>query len=49
MITLGVICKIKNDRSLVRVYYQGTITDFIPYLATANSFKRHFIPPRVGE
>lgn len=49
MITLGVICEVKSDRSLVRVNYQGTITDFIPYLATANSFKKHFLPPRVGE
>ncbi|MGP1484891.1 MAG: phage baseplate assembly protein V [Campylobacter sp.] len=46
---LGVICEVKQDESLVKVDYLGVKTKFVPYLQTANSFKRHFIPPRVGE
>lgn len=49
MIMLGVICEINASKSLVCVDYQGTTTGFIPYMATANTFKQHFIPPRVGE
>ncbi|MGH1601707.1 phage baseplate assembly protein V [Campylobacter majalis] len=49
MLYLGKICEAKNNLSVVRVDYLGTITPFIPYLAIANSFKTHFIPPRVGE
>ena len=44
---LGKICEVKNE--LVRVDYLGTITPFIPYLQFANSYKRSFTPPRVGE
>ncbi|QCD44454.1 phage baseplate assembly protein V [Campylobacter mucosalis] len=49
MLYLGKICEVKEGLSVVRVDYLGTITPFIPYLAIANKFKRHFIPPRVGE
>lgn len=44
---LGKICEVKNE--LVRVDYLDTITPFIPYLQFANSYKRSFTPPRVGE
>ena len=37
------------NKSLVRVKYQDTITNFIPYLQYANSFKTQFKPPRIGE
>lgn len=49
MLYLGKICEVKEGLGVVRVDYLGTITPFIPYLAVANSFKTHFIPPRVGE
>lgn len=49
MLYLGKICEVKSNLSIVRVDYLGTITPFIPYLAIANSFKTHFIPPRIGE
>ncbi|MGP1579405.1 MAG: phage baseplate assembly protein V [Wolinella sp.] len=46
---LGKICEVAENKSVVRVDYLGTITPLIPYMQTANSFKRHFSPPRVGE
>lgn len=46
---LGVICEVKSNQALVRVNYKGTISAFIPYISFANSFKRHFTPPRIGE
>jgi len=49
MQAIGTICEINETKSLVRVNYLGTITKFIPYLQRANSFKRSFSPPRVGE
>lgn len=49
MLYLGKICEVSKEQDRVRVDYLGTITTFIPYLQTANSFKRYFIPPRVGE
>lgn len=49
MIKIGNISEVSEDKSLVRVDYLGTISDFIPYMQTANSFKKHFIPPQVGE
>ena len=49
MVFVGNICEVCDNKSLVKVNYQGTISNFIPYLAIANSFKRKFIPPRVNE
>lgn len=49
VINLAIICEVSKNKSLVKVDYQGTISEFLPYLSVANSFKRHFIPPRVGE
>ncbi len=49
MIFVGNIHKIDTKRSLVQVDYQDTISDWIPYVNVANSFKRHFIPPRKDE
>lgn len=46
---IGTICEITPDKSMVRVNYLGTITKFIPYAQRANSFKRSFSPPRIGE
>lgn len=46
---IGTICEVSEDKSLVRVEYLGTKTKMIPYAQFANSFKRSFSPPRVGE
>ncbi|AQW81285.1 phage baseplate assembly protein V [Campylobacter pinnipediorum subsp. pinnipediorum] len=46
---IGSICEISEDKSLVRVDYLGTKTKMIPYVQFANSFKRSFSPPRIGE
>lgn len=49
MVFVGNICEVCDNKGLVKVNYQGTISKFIPYLAIANSFKRKFVPPRVNE
>ncbi|WP_052137592.1 phage baseplate assembly protein V [Campylobacter sputorum] len=49
MISLGIIKEVNSNKSLVRVDYQGTISEFIPYVTIANSYKKHFIPPRINE
>lgn len=46
---IGTICEVSENKSLVRVEYLGTKTKLIPYVQSANSFKRTFSPPRVGE
>lgn len=46
---IGTICEVSENKSLVRVEYLGTKTKLIPYVQNANSFKRTFSPPRVGE
>ena len=46
---IGTICEVSENKSLVRVEYLGTKTKLIPYVQSANSFKRAFSPPRVGE
>lgn len=47
MIYLGKICEVKG--SLVRVDYLGTKSPLLPYMQTANAFKRHFSPPKINE
>lgn len=46
---IGTICEVSENKSLVKVEYLGTKTKLIPYVQNANSFKRTFSPPRVGE
>lgn len=46
---IGTICEVSSDKSLVRVNYLGVVTKLIPYKQQANSFKRSFSPPRIGE
>ena len=40
---------IELDGTMVKVEYTNTKSNFIPYLQLHNSFKTHFIPPRINE
>ena len=47
---IGVVCEIDpENRALAKVETLGRITDFMPVLNFANSYKRKFSPVRVGE
>lgn len=46
---VGTISEVVEAKALVRVTLLDRVTDFLPVLMFANSFKKHFIPPRVGE
>lgn len=46
---LGKIVEVNYEKSLVKVDYQGTISDFMPYEQVANSYVKIYIPPKVGE
>lgn len=46
---LGKIVEVNYEKSLVKVDYQGTISDFMPYKQVANSYVKIYIPPKVGE
>ncbi|WP_300827090.1 phage baseplate assembly protein V [Helicobacter sp. UBA3407] len=51
LIAVGTICETKSEESkaLARVNLCGRVSDFLPILSFANSYKRHFIPARIGE
>ena len=51
LIAIGTICETQSaeGKALARVNVCGRITDFLPVIGFANSFKRHFTPARVGE
>lgn len=49
MLEFGTIVEIKEGKALARVNILGRVTDFLPILAIANSFKRTFVPLRVDE
>lgn len=46
---VGTISEVVEAKALVRVTLLDRVTDFLPVLMFANSFKKHFIPLRVGE
>ena len=46
---LGKIVEVNYEKSLVKVDYQGTISDFMPYKQVANSYVKIYTPARVGE
>lgn len=51
LIAIGTICETQSaeGKALARVNVCGRITDFLPVMSFANSYKRHFTPARVGE
>lgn len=51
LITIGTITETKSaeGKALARVNLCGRITDFLPVVSFANSYKRHYIPARIGE
>lgn len=46
---VGTISEVVEAKALVRVTLLDRVTDFLPLLMFANSFKKHFVPLRVGE
>lgn len=46
---VGTISEVVEAKALVRVTLLDRVTDFLPVLMFANSFKKHFAPLRVGE
>lgn len=46
---LGKIVEVNYAKSLVKVDYQGTISDFMPYKQVANSYVKIYTPAKVGE
>jgi phage baseplate assembly protein V len=46
---VGTISEVVEAKALVRVTLLDRVTDFLPVLMFANSFKKHFVPLRVGE
>lgn len=51
LIAIGTICETQSTegKALARVNVCGRITDFLPVVSFANSYKRHYIPARIGE
>ena len=51
IVTFGTISQTKtaDGKSLARVKVMDRETDFLPVVSISNSFKKHFIPIRVGE
>lgn len=51
IIALGTISQVKSSegKALVRVKIMDRETDWLPVASLSNSFKKHFIPNRVGE
>lgn len=51
LLTIGTIVETKSQegKALARVNLCGRVSDFLPILNFANSFKQHYIPARIGE
>ncbi len=49
MLEFGTVKEVRNDKALAIVNILGRDTDWLPLLSDANSFKKHFIPLRVGQ
>lgn len=51
IITIGTLVEVKSaeGKAMAKANICGRITDFLPIVSMANSFKKHFIPARVGE
>ncbi len=49
LIQIGTISEVKSNKALARVDLMGRVTDFLPVLSQSNTFKKHYIPARVGE
>jgi len=51
IVTFGTISqtKVADGKALARVKVMDRETDFLPVVSISNSFKKHFIPIRVGE
>lgn len=46
---VGTISEVVEAKALVRVTLLDRVTDLLPVLMFANTFKKHFVPLRVGE
>ena len=49
LINVGVIVGVAEKKALVKVDMLDHISDWIPLLQQANSFKRHYTSPRIGQ
>ncbi len=51
LLTIGTIVETKSEegKALARVNICGRVSDFLPVLSFANSYKKHYIPARIGE
>lgn len=49
VIHIGTVVEVKTDKSLVKVDVLGRITDWLPVLQQANSFKRQFVSLRKNQ
>lgn len=49
LIQIGTITEVHPENALARVTLLNRVTQFLPVLSTANSFKKHYIPPKVNE
>jgi len=49
VIHIGTVVEAKAEKSLVKVDVLGRITDWLPLLQQANSFKRRFVSMRKGQ
>lgn len=49
LIEAGTVVEVDTTKSLVKVDLLGVITDWLPLLAQANSFKKQFVSVRTGQ
>jgi phage baseplate assembly protein V len=49
IVQIGTICEIKPNKALAKVNILNRVTNFMPVMSFANSFKRHFTPIKIGE
>ncbi len=49
MLEFGIVNEINESHAVATVNILSRTTDWLPILTVANSFKKHFIPIRVGE
>ena len=49
LIECGTVIAAQAEQALVKVNILGRDTDWLPILQQANAFKRHYVPPRVGQ
>jgi len=49
LLEFGTVVEVKSNKALARVNILGRVTDFLPILSSANSFKREFTLLRVNQ